>query len=159
MASSTYHSIVIRAANQQGDVTREECVAGEANITPGELLEHSAGTLLRHNTAAGVVVPKMVALESQTPDGESTFAIDEDYDNGDVVYYAVPKAGERYYMWLAAGENASQHDLLQSDGDGALAVLAAPDATTITESIVGRAVAAVDNSLGAVPARVVVEIA
>ena len=158
MASSTYGNIVIRAADRDGGVTRQEALAGEANITPGELLEHTTGgAVLRHNTANGAVTPRLVCLETQTPDSELSSSIDVDYDNGDTLYMAVAQAGDRLYMWLAAGENAAINNLLQSDGDGALVVSAAVDATIITESLVGRAVAAVDNSAGVSPVRIIVE--
>lgn len=155
MASSTYHSIMIQRGD---DPTIREALAGEANITPGELLEYSAGTLLRHNTAGGLVAPIMIAIESQTPDDDDDFSVDVDYANGDTVYYWTPKSGDRAYMWLAAGENAAQHALLESDGDGALQVEAAVDATDVVRALVGRAVAAVNNAAGGSPVRVVVEI-
>ena len=156
MASSTYHRIAIRAANEQGDVTRLEALAGEAGIGPGDLLEWSAGTFLRHNGAGAEVVPTLVAIESQTPDDDDEFTIDVDYANGDTVYAMIPKPGDRVYMWLASGQTASAHDLLESDGDGALQVEAAVDQTDIVHAIIGRAVAASDAS--AALARVIVEI-
>lgn len=156
MASSTYHTIAVQAANEQGDVTRIEALAGEAGIGPGDLLEWSAGTFLRHNGAGAEVIPTLVALESQTPDGETTFSIDEDYDNGDTVYAMIPKSGDRVYMWLASGETAAAHDLLESDGDGALQVEAAVSDADLVHAIIGRAVVASDAS--AALARVLVEI-
>lgn len=157
MASSTYNRIMIRSGD---DPTRVETTAGEAGIGPGDLLEWSSGEFLRHNTAGGPVIPVLVAIESVTTesDSDTSLAINTDYDDGDTVYAWIPKSGDHVYMWLAAGENASQHSLLESDGDGALQVEAAVDQTDIVRALVGRAVAAVDNSLGATPARVVVEI-
>ena len=75
------------------------------------------------------------------------------------MYAWIPKSGDHVYMWLAAGETASQHSLLESDGDGALQVEAAVDQTDIVRALVGRAVAAVDNGAGGSPVRDVVEIA
>lgn len=159
MASTTYHSIVIQTANQEGDVTRLENLAAAA-ITPGELLEKaSATTVQAHSAAAGAAVPRLVALETQTPDDEDDFSIDVDYASGDTVYYAAAKPGDEFYMWLAAGENAAVNALLQSDGNGELQVLAAVVDATLAESVIGRAVAAVDNSAGVVPARVRVRMA
>ena len=80
MARATPTLIVIQTANQMGDVTRKEALAGEAGIGPGDLLEFDLGTpdtdtVLRHNTAQGAVVPIMVALPTQTPDDEDNFTI------------------------------------------------------------------------------------
>lgn len=156
MAGSTYQRIIIQAG--QGE-TRVEALAGEAGIGPGDLLEWSAGTFLRHNTGDGAVIPKLIALETQTPDDEDDITIDVDYANGDTVYAWIPRAGDHAYMFLAAGETALQHSYLVSDGDGALAVEAALTDADIIHAVVGRAVAAVDNALGGAPARIVVEIA
>lgn len=160
MASTTWHDIVIQAANQQGDVTRQEALAAAASaITPGQLLEHPAGaaTVQEHATGAGSATPRMIALQSQTPDDEDNFSIDVDYAAGDIVYFAVARPGDRYYMWLADTETAVIGSLLQSDGNGDLAVLAAIVAGTLGESVVGRAVNAVNNAAGGAPARIIVE--
>jgi len=140
------------------DPTRIEATAGEAGIYPGKLLEWSGGEFLRHNTAGGLVLPIMIALESQTPDDEDDITIDVVYADGDIVYAWIPKSGDHALMWLADGETAAQHDLLESDGDGCLQVEAAVDATDIVQAIVGRCVVAVDNALGGAPARILVEI-
>lgn len=156
MASATYNRIVIRHANEQGDVTRIEGLAGEAGIGPGDLLEEVSGTFLRHNTANGPIVPKIIALETQTPDDEDDITIDVDYANGDTVYAAIGKPGDRFNMWLASGQTAVAGDYLVSDGDGALNVEAAIDQTDIIESVIGRAVADSDAALALT--RVIVEI-
>lgn len=159
MASATFHSIIIRAANQLGDVTREEAVATAVAITPGELLQWTPGaaTVRAHAVAAGSVTPKMVALESQTPEDETAFSVDDPYDASDLVYFAVAKPGDEYYMWLANGENAALQALLQSDGNGELQVLGTVVAGTLAESVVGTAVVALNNATGA-PARIRVRI-
>lgn len=158
MASTTFHDIVIQNANQQGDVTRQEALAvAGSTITPGLLLEHTAGaaTVQEHATAAGSVTPRMIALQTQTPDDEDDFSIDVDYAAGDIVYFAVGKSGDRFYMWLAAGETSAVGSLLQSDGAGALTVLAAIVAATLGESVVGIATEAV---VAVALSRVIVEI-
>lgn len=142
MASTTFHDIVIQTANQLGDVTRLEALAAAGSaITPGQLLEHpaAAATVQEHAVAAGSATPKMIALQTQTPDDEDNFSIDVDYAAGDTVYYAVAKPGDVFYMWLAAGELSAIGSLLQSDGNGDLAVLAAIVAGTLGESVVGIA--------------------
>lgn len=153
MASSTYHSIVIQAQ----EVTRKEALAGEASIKPGHLLEWSSGNLVTHNSAGGVLPNKLIALESPTPNDESNASIDVAYANGDRLYYAVGKPGEVYYMWLAAGENASKGSQLISDAAGGLTV-ATVDASTLANAIVGVAAEAKDNSGGGAAVRIKVEI-
>jgi hypothetical protein len=157
MASSTYHKIMVQCGE---DPTILEALAGEAGIGPGDLLEWSSGTFLRHNTANGYASPILIAIESPTndPDSETSFAIDVDYDNGDTVYAWIPKPGDHAYMFLANGQSASQHSVLQSDGDGALVVQTTLDATLIANSVIGRALAALNNATGS-PARILVEIA
>jgi len=156
MANATNQRIIVRSGPNE---TRLEALAGEAGIGPGDLLEWSAGTFLRHNTGDGAVMPKMIATESQHPDDEDNASIDVDYANADTVYAWIPRVGDHAYMFLAAGETALQHSYLVSDGDGALAVEAAITNADIIHAVVGRAVAAVDNALGGAPVRVLVEIA
>lgn len=145
MAATSPKRIVIE---QRADVPLmvKEALAGEAGIGPGDLLEYSStvGTVLRHNTAQGVVAPKMVALEKWWNDDDDDYAIDVDYANGDVLRYGVPLPGDVLYMWLASGQNASALDYLVSNGDGALQVEAAIDATDIIHSLVGIAAEAVN---------------
>jgi hypothetical protein len=146
MAATAPKRIVIESNNQPPMV--KEALAGEAGIGPGDLLEYSTtvGTVLRHNTADGVVAPVMVAVEKWWNDDDDNYALDVDYADGDVLRYIVPQRGDVVYMWLASGENASALDYLVSDGDGALAVEAAIDATDIIHALVGIAAEAVDAS-------------
>lgn len=160
MASAVFHDIVIQNANAMGDVTRQEALsaAGSA-ITPGQLIEWAAATTVQEQSvAAAGLTPKMVALTTLTPDDEDNPSIDVDYAVGDRVYFCVPKPGDRMYMWLADGETAAANALLQGDGNGDLAVLAAIVAGTLDNSVVGRTVVAIDNALGGAPARIIVEI-
>lgn len=144
MAATAPKRIVIESNNIPPMV--KEALAGEAGIGPGDLLEYSStvGTVLRHNTAGGAVMPIMVAVEKWWNDDDDDYAIDVDYTNGDTLRYIVPQRGDVVYMWLASGENASALDYLASDGDGALAVEAAVDATDVIHSIVGIAAEAVN---------------
>lgn len=148
MAATAPKRIVIESRNEPPMV--KEALAGEAGIGPGDLLEYSTGpgTVLRHNTAAGVVAPPMVAVEKWWNDDDSNYAIDVDYANGDVLRYIVPQRGDVLYMWLASGENASALAYLVSDGDGALQVEAAIDATDIIHSLVAIALEAVNATGG-----------
>lgn len=155
MASSTYHTILIRAT---GEITRREMVAGEASIKPGYLLEQSGSTLVTHTVAGGPVPQKLIALESQTPDDTAgtTASIDLTYANGDTVYYAVAKPGERYYMWLADSQTVvAGVTQLQSDGAGCVQAISVT-ASTLVSSIVG--VAAESKTTSGAVARLLVDI-
>jgi len=133
--------------------------SGNGAITPGMLVETVNGEVRPHSTQAGNVVPIMVAVEGENPDASSITLgdIDTDYDddNGSVkVWY--PKPGDTAYMLLGAGQQAAIDGQLQSASDGYLMPYTA--AANIHEQIVGRAVAAVNNSAGATPARIKVRI-
>lgn len=160
MASAVFHDIVIQTANALGDVTRQEALAAaQSAITPGQLIERaSATTVQEQSVAAAALTPKMIALTTLTPDDEDNPSIDIDYAVGDRVYFAIPKPGDRYYMFLAIGETAAANALLQGDGNGDLQVLAAVVAGTLANSVVGSTIVAVDNAAGGAPARIIVEI-
>ncbi len=158
MASATFHNIVIQAASALGDVTRLEAIAAEI-ITPGELLElAAAGTVQLHAAAGGTMEHgKIFALETQTPDDEDNFSIDVDYAAADTVYYVQAKPGDEIYAWLAAGENATIDEMLESDGAGALQVIVVA-AGTLASAQVGSPVVAVNNAGGGAPVRIRVRV-
>lgn len=158
MAGTTFGSIVIQAANQAGDVTRLEALAA-AIVTPGELAElTAAGAIQAHSAADGTLEQgKIFILENQTPDSETAFSINVDYASGDTVYYAQGKAGDVFYGWLAAGENAAITSSLGSDGAGALKVVTV-GVGTLANSVVGSPVVAVDNSGGGTRVRIQVRV-
>lgn len=152
MSATGYRTICVK-----GNPTRGEGLAGASTVTPGELLQGAETALVVHASAAGAVVPKRIALESRTNTEKTTDDINIDYASGETVYFADAKPGEEYYMFLKNGENASVGSMLQSDGAGALQVLASAVDGTIAESIVGRAKEALNNTTGAA-ARILVEI-
>ena len=141
MTASGYRTITISTADPFGP-TQEEALAAAA-VTPGELLEFaSSGNLQAHSSGGGAVGAKMVALETIHGDAQGSEQIDIDYASADVVYYAVGRPGDVFYMWLAGSENASKGNHLESDGAGALQVVT-PGTDDTAGSIV--AVAAEDN--------------
>jgi hypothetical protein len=122
MSASGYRTIMLKSATPYGAARDEQKAA--AAITPGELLEFaSSGNLQAHSTGGGVAVPKMVALETQHGDAQGSEQINIDYASADVVYYAIGRQGDEFYMWLAGSENASKGNVLESDGAGALQVV------------------------------------
>lgn len=148
---------------------------GEAagTITPGDLIEYS-GTqtsgaaderqVQRHATepstdTEGSAAPRVALEYSKAGRG-----IDDDYSSGDQVEYKTLAPGEEAFMWLAAGENASIDDPLESNGNGKLKVHDGSDDadTTTTQTYFDGAVAfhaveAVDNSGGGSAVRIKVE--
>lgn len=133
--------------------------SGNGAITPGMLVEAVNGEVRPHATQAGNVTPRMFAVEGENLDASSTTLgdIDTDYDddNGSVkVWY--PQPGDVVYALLGAGQSVLIDGLLQSASDGYLMAYTA--AANIHEQIVGQAIAAVNNSAGATPARVKVRV-
>ena len=154
MARAAEQRIIMQAGPEE---TRIEGLAAEAGIGPGDLLEHNAALgFLRHNVTTGPILPIMVATETQHPDDEDNVTIDIDYANADTMYAWIPKSGDIALLWLNAGETTAVGDYMISDGDGALLVEAAVDATDVTMSIVGRAMEIV--AAGGALARVLIEI-
>lgn len=131
-------------------------------VTPGELLEEtSAGEVQPHSTAGGNCVPLIAKVEGYI--GKN---IDETYAAGDQVRYEAGHTGEEYHMFLAAGENVSQGDLLESAGNGAFQAhtpQSVDEGGTATYTIYQnaarfKAAESVDNSGGAEAVRIKVEV-
>lgn len=146
----------------KGSPQAQEAVSAVV-ITPGELLAWNATpALIPHGTASGNVAPIMVATEQELIGND----IDTDYASGDTVHYVVPESGAVLYMFLADGENVSQGDLLESDGNGDLqahtpqAVNEGGAATVNIQSVavVGTAAEDLNNSAGGARARIRVRI-
>lgn len=140
-----------------GQGIQKEANAG-GTITPGHLIDWSGVDLVVH-ASAGANAQKMFAVEDDIQGND----LDDDYSSGDNVLYAVFSPGEEVYAFLAAGENASQGDYLESNGDGTLRVHvpevgSGADAVVVNQ-IVGRATVALDLSAsGDVTTRLIVEI-
>jgi len=153
--TTTEHTIVVKSGNLNGVIYRE-AIAHEA-LYPGHLLNiNTDEEVQKHNAAADVLVGKLVAAESQTPDTATyptTAAIDIPYAADDTAYYVEGVAGDVFNMWLAAGESAVKGiSQMVSDGSGALTV-ATVGTATLANSIVGIADEDVDNSGGSVAVR------
>ena len=141
----------------EGDPKIDERVAA-GTITPGMLIElTTADKVQAHSTKGGYAAPYF-ALEDELVGEEIT----HDWVADDRVRTALCHRGDEVYALLANGENASIGDELDSNGDGYLRVAKAGSAGVIAESIVVRALEAVDlsGSSGADPAtyRIKVEV-
>lgn len=143
MASSAPHIIAL-----QGGLVRAEETAGEAGIKPGHLLAMSSGELIKHATADGIALARLVALESPTAEAGTTPAIDTAYADGDSVYYAVGQPGDIFYMWLATANNAVRGvSALVSNGDGTLKIATVSD-TTLAGAVIGVPAENLNNTSG-----------
>jgi hypothetical protein len=158
--TTTRHTVVARSANLNG-VVRLEALADEI-FRPGHLLRFDAAEELElHATALGVLVGKLIAVESQTPDTNTwplRPAIDIPYAADDTAYYAEGSPGDVFNMYIAVGYTAVRGiSQMFSHGDGTLRV-ATVAAGTLTGSIVGVAEQDVDNSGGTGAIRCLVRI-
>lgn len=132
--------------------------SGNGGITPGMLVETVNGEVRPHSTQGGNA-DRLFAVEGENPDANSVTLgdIDTDYDddNGAVkVWFAQP--GDVVYALLGAGQNVAIDGYLQSASDGVLMAYTA--GTNLPERIIGRAVAAVNNTAGSTAARVKVRV-
>jgi len=158
MARTTTPSTILL----HGDDTSRDVKDGVAqeSITPGELVEVQGSQdtgadearQLGAQSNEGVPVPTRVALEYSHTGG----GIDDDYAADEHAEFRHFKKGEEAYMWLAAGENVTEDDLLVSDGSGALRVSDGTDKENNAAIMV--ATEAVDNSGGAEAVRVRAEV-
>lgn len=126
---------------------------GNGAITPGMLVELTAGEVRPHSTQAGLAAPVMFAVEGLNIDATSLTMgdIDTDYDddNGAVKVW-FPKSGSEAYAFLKAGDNVAIHALLESASDGYL--------QGGTTNPVARALEAKNNSAGSAAVRIKVEV-
>ncbi len=152
--SSTMNPKTIHLSPEEIKIPLE--AEAKSTITPGQLIERCGARAVRRHTTPGGLAQLSFAREN----AQVGRTIDDDYQpasvtgevQGDLVHYFVGRNGYRVYALLAAGENATDHDFLASDGGGNLRVARANDA------IVAQTYQAVDNSLGAEPVRIKVEL-
>jgi len=131
----------------KGNPIRKEGAAGGA-ITPGHLLKRtSTGTFVVHDSADAAVA-KAFALEADLIGN----GIDDAYAADDQVQVAYCRPGDEIYALLPAAAGAVVvGNFLQSNGNGCLKMLAGGTPIAV-------ALEAVDNSGGATPARIKVEV-
>lgn len=139
----------------KGRGIRKEGVAGGA-ITPGHLISRDANDeLVVHAVAAGTAAPTFAVENEVIGKG-----IDDAYAANDQVLYEHVQPGSEVYALVAAAAAAIVvGDYLESAGDGTLRKVAVSAATAQSSrnSVVARAIEAVDNSAGGAAARIMVE--
>jgi len=106
-----------------------------AAFYPGHLLEiTTADKFQKHSGAAGVVAPKMFAVE----DDMQGNTIDDAFDTSGRAVGWIPQPGDEVYAVLADGETATIGSKLVSNADGTLKVG--------TANVVGMSLEAIDLS-------------
>lgn len=117
--------------------------AGEA-ILPGTLIVRSGGEYIAHNVANG----KGTTFALNQP--ELNLDCDDAYADGDLVMAGVGVPGDKFWAWLASGENVTDGQRLASDGSGMFV------STATDTAAIARALEAVDASAG--DARIRIEV-
>lgn len=130
-----------------GDIVLVNDRTASEEITPGALVERTAGQYVNH-TATSTKTQPAFALEQ----AEMNKDVDFPYATGDLIKVGVGRPGSTFWALLASGESVVDGDLLSSAGGGTLQEHAgAPaDATAL-------AIEDIDNTAGDAP-RVRVEV-
>jgi hypothetical protein len=159
MASNTTRKTILI----KGDFDGNHGVEGQATVAikPGMLIDYATSqkTIKRYVGAADQArIQPMFAVENDISPaapvvGSQSMGIDTNYAVGDRVYGFIANRGDQILALLDTGATAVVFgDLLQSHGDGTLAK------RTASNTVVARALEAVDNSAGSTYARILVEI-
>lgn len=125
---------------------QREGILGSTPVKPGMVVEVSGVKVV--TPASPAAIQMLVALEN------SQFGKDIDYFYtyvGEAVFYSILSKGDIFYGLLKAGSNASAGSFLANDGAGGLVVV------TNGAYALGKALEAVDNSLGSGYVRIRVE--
>ena len=118
-------------------VIRKEGIASVA-ITPGYLLERITTTIRPHTTAGADAAPLFAVENDIVGDG-----IDVDYEVNDTTLFGVMPAGAEVFALLPASAAAIVvGDLLESNGDGTLRIVAA------IADLGGTLTGTIDDTLG-----------
>lgn len=130
-------------------------VYGDGVITPGMLVElNSDGNVIPHATQGGNASPHFAVENAILGDG-----IDVDYeDEGETVLIGKANTGDVVNALLAAGQDISIGELLQSAGNGYLEVYSSSTPPPLRP--VARAIEAIDNDpgTGGAAVRILVEV-
>ena len=158
MANTAFNTIVIRSNNPDNAMQRvREAKAGGA-ITPGMLCSiTTSGTIVAHAAEAGVAKGRFVALENPWSDHGSGKAIDHPYATNETVRYIPALPGDQLYMLVEASSTITIGDSLESSDTAGYLQESTVAATTLADSVIGYAAAAVTTTGAA--GRVLVDIA
>ena len=139
----------------KGDpIQKEAAVAAAQTVTPGQLLERiAAGTVQPHSTADGSN-GKLFARERDVFGKDRTEVVAA----ADQAMFIAARSGDEIQALLADGQNVVIGAALVSDGAGALKAPATPVATTPSNTLVGFALEALNNTSGS-PSDIIIEAA
>lgn len=157
MAKSTPSVIYLKNVNRDGTQSFEEGEA-TATIRPGDLVsvDYSANTDRKYpdlTASDGSVAwdQLAIALEKEYDDANTADAIDATYAAGENLRFVIPKRGDRVYVAGAAGYTAAIGDIVVDGGAttaGRFASAGTVDATTITNTLKGKAVSTAPGAGG-----------
>jgi len=140
----------------KGNGIQKEGKAG-GTITPGHLVDRTSTDTVVVHAVAAKTASAMFAKENEVigRDIDTVYTINEN-----VIFEACHSGMEVYALVAAAAAAIVIGDDLESAGDGTLRKVVTDAATDDTQrhSLVARAIQAVDNSAGGVPARIKVEV-
>lgn len=154
-------------------IVPQEKIASQATILPGMLVEvvpsgGDAGQLRAHATAGGNAQKAFANVALLPNRTVATDPLDTPYADGDTMQWLICRPGDMVYALLPASAAAVvDGDPLESNGDGTLRKKTAQAVneggtatyTIYSNSIVGFAAEAVDNSGGGTRVRIRVRIA
>lgn len=155
MAASTPSTILLKPNGgpyAERSVFEETVVS--ADITPGEFVIFSSGSVRPHNVAADVDAPNILAVENAylDPRVSTSNPIDTDYAVAAKAKLIFPQTGDLCYCFLEAAANVAKGAPLEHNGSGHLQAYS-------TGKIVAYAAEAKDNSGGGSSVRIKVWIA
>lgn len=142
-----YYTILLKKLQSK----RLEKVAG-GTITPGHFVKlNSSDALVVHDSAGGLVTPKMIAVEDELQGN----TISDNYSSGDRVQAEILDPGDEVYAIIATSQNIAIGDQLESAADGTLReyALASVDDTS---NIVAIALEAVTTTEATARCRVMI---
>jgi len=152
MASATPNRISLKGEFLRKEYPLKDPGIYDVFVTPGMLIEVVNGEVQPHSTSGGNASPLFADVNPYLSDtARGAFGdgadIDTDYtEDGEVVLTLYAQQGAEVYAWLAAGQDTPVDGLLQSNGDGYLAVYSASTPPPLRP--VCRALQAVDNNPG-----------
>lgn len=139
-----------------GDIVLVNDIAAGEEITPGALVDRSAGTYVNHAAASVKTQPAFALEQDEMNAGQHSRphveTVDYPYADGDLIKVGVGRPGATFWALLASGQNVADGDLLSSAGDGTLEEHAGAPADAVA-----AAIESVDNTAGDAP-RVRVEV-
>lgn len=113
---------------------RHEEAVGSGTVTPGMLLEVTSADLVKAHATEGGRAERIVAIE----DALQGRAVGTNYDDGDLISYAVVEPGAEMAMLIALGESGDIGDEVVSGGDGTLILASSLASAALNLQVIGE---------------------